>query len=33
MTHDQDRHCLDDSLVVDTSITPFSGWCGSLKSA
>ena len=23
MTHDQDKQCLDDSLVVDTSTTPF----------
>jgi hypothetical protein len=26
MTYDQDKQCLDDSLVVDTSITPFNGW-------
>ena len=23
MQHDQDKKCLDDSLIVDTSITPF----------
>ena len=31
MQHDQDKKCLDDSLIVDTSITPFSGSFGSVE--
>jgi hypothetical protein len=30
MQHDQDKKCLDDSLIVDTSITPFRGSFGTL---
>ena len=33
MSHESNKKCLDDSIVVDTSITPFSGSFGSLKNA
>jgi hypothetical protein len=33
MPHESNKQCLDDSIVVDTSITPFSGSFSSLTDA
>jgi hypothetical protein len=33
MSHECNKKCLDDSIVVDTSITPFSGSFATLMDA